>query len=111
MSSIFACSPSWMTFSCSSVEYPSFYVSVQLKFLWLKFIYIAHYIINDGILLLINLVIDIRLLITLKRDLAKKRENIIKTDSTGKGKKMDEIQRAESDANKLVIYTFILYLF
>lgn len=76
---------------------------------WFLYSYIMHYAINDILLLFINFLIDLKLFIVLRGHLVVKRRNIQLCNLT-QAKKLAEIRKAESNSNKLVIYSFIVYL-
>ena len=96
-------------------------------------IYVFHYIFNDFILLLINLIIDIRLVIEIRRDLKSKKDFAIKnhdkssatttattTTTTTENnaileakykEKLNDIKKANKNTIKMIVYSFMLYFF
>ena len=57
-----------------------------------------------------NTIIDHKLVKLIRRDLAIKKINIEITTTSTKKKKLEEIQTAQANANKLIIYTFLIYM-
>ena len=79
-------------------------------------LHLAHYILNDFLLLIINLIIDIFLVVHIKRDLKKKIENKLKAmnaNSMYDAKKMKEMlckkKSVEKKANALVLSNMVIY--
>ena len=108
----------------SQLEYPQLNIFhlIDEKKWFILFIYCFHYILNDFILLLINLIIDIRLVILIRKDLNSKKGFALKNFNQNNhqlneilknklNKTLDEIHLAEINTNKMIIYSFILYLF
>ena len=108
----------------SQLEFPSLnmFDLIESKHWFIVFIYLFHYIFNDFFLLILNLIIDIRLVILVRRDLSTKRRFAIKNFNSNKSsnvstvleknlkKTLDEISVAEKNTNKMIIYSFIVYL-
>ena len=79
---------------------------------WFIVIYSLHYVLNNGFLLFANMIIDVRLFFCIRKQLAKKRNNIMNMEiSHSMSKNLHEIKRAESNATKLVIFPLIVYMF
>ncbi len=86
---------------------------------WFISIYSIHYLLNDFILLLINLLIDIFLVRHIKYDLNKKKEFLTKSmnqieDAETKQscmKNINKINAAEANTNRMIIFTLIVYSF
>ena len=82
---------------------------------WITVIHLAHYVLNDFIMVLINLVIDILLVIDIRKNLSHKKKSILKLIKENKNsartkQKLDEIQKSHNDSNKMVIISFILFV-
>ena len=101
------------TNSFDSLEHPEFNILHIRGKTWFIAIYSIHYLLNDSVLLLLNFVIDLKLFFVIRRDLATKRFNIEQRNSsksTAGSKSLDDIEKSESNINKMVIYSFLVYL-
>jgi hypothetical protein len=85
---------------------------------WEKALYFTHYILNDFVILVINLIVDICLVREIKRDVTKKQEfrhkeevlnNFVKTPSHSETS--TDIKKLESKANAMIVMTLVVYLF
>ena len=101
-----------------------FYMVLRKK--WFNsVIYVLHYILNDFVLLLINLIIDILLVRVIRKDLKSKKkfanQNYDNNNSSENNNqnaiieakykaKLDEIKKANRSTIKLIVYSSILYL-
>ena len=97
-------------------EYPSFAFSLQSfnSKNWLRIVSLIHYVINDLVLFLTQMIIDILLVIQIKRDIRSKKQNL-KTRSTNKksrdrdgktkNKQLEYLSQVSTEANKMIIYS------
>ena len=90
---------------------------IQNQYWYMPAFYFFHYCLNDLVLLLVNLIIDIRLVFVIKRNMAEKIE--FKTHSCEKGEKICEKfkrdikhhQDVNSKLNSMIIATLLIYIF
>ena len=77
---------------------------------WITVLRTAHYVINDFVFFLLNFVVDIVLVVSVRKDLAQKKKLTKKMTKKSKEnyKKIDEIKKAQDDTSKLIIFTFFL---
>ena len=103
----------------SSLEYPVFKILSQMEMPWFQTIYILHYFLNDLVFLVINFIVDLKLFAGIRKNLDLKRKNLgsSELDSAGQrqnsqnSKKLDEIKKTQSNTNKLIVYSVVVYLF
>ena len=98
------------------LEYPEFSILLANSHIWFQIIYAFHYLLNDFFLLVLNFSVDLKLVLVIRRNLRKKRANIkaLDTHSTTDNPRkaaLEIVEKAESNTNKLIGYTFIIYLF
>ena len=91
------------------------YNTNEMNYPFFIYIYLFHYILNDFILLMLNLLIDLMLVRKIKRDINKKRRILFalfrsraELDSTAR--KRQELDKAEANTNKLIIYSVLVYI-
>ena len=88
-----------------------------LKSIFFTLIYLFHYILFDFVILLINLIVDIWLVIHVKRGLKQKKafNHKLLNDSVGRNKqaekRLDEIRKSEKSANQMIIFSLVVYIF
>lgn len=116
----------------SSIQFPDLQI-VQImekpkeRAYFLAF-YLTHYILNDAILLLVNFLCDIFLVIIIRKDLNSKKILFAKFNgqqqpssttsssspnseqSKKEQEKYNSILKAEKNTNKMIVYTFLMYL-
>lgn len=101
-----------------SIQYPALVIGSILSKSKLKELfmvsYLIHYLLNDAILLFFNLTVDILLVKIIKKDLSAKKVLLVKLNNGGDDEKQTEkynnIIEAEKNTNKMIIYTFMMYL-
>lgn len=109
------------------VEYPRlalydlFNHSNQLRRIFLKMLFLFHYVTNDLVLLLANLFVDLLLVIRVRKDLKEKKrkaKSMMMSSKTkqrkrakDQSKKSKEITKTISNSNKMIIATAIVYTF
>ena len=71
----------------------------------------SHYAINDGLALLLNLIIDVMLVVHIRSDLSKKLEISGHSGKKEIEKKKKEKETTERKMNKMIVYQLILYFF
>ena len=79
-------------------------------------LFLLHYILNDLVLLIVNLVVDIKLVICIKASLAQKSEILERFESSEPEKaKMKEEEKkrkkSENKANMMILTNLVIYLF
>ena len=83
---------------------------------WVTVLHVGHYVLNDGVLFVINLVVDIMLVRRMRANLAKKLVFVKNfTEASGQSdkdkQKRDEIEKANSDGNKLIVSSLVFFVF
>ena len=76
---------------------------------WKAALYSIHYIINDLVLLVFNLVIDIILVVRVRKNL-KKKEHFSAESTESKNDLKKKRKSVKNDTNKIIIYQVILFL-
>ena len=97
-----------------SAEYPELVIKWISNSAAVISIYVVHYLLNDLVLLLLNFVIDLKLFLVVRRNLAAKKENLMnKSEKNDRSlpTKLKEIKNSMTNSNKLVIYSFLVYIF
>jgi hypothetical protein len=114
----------------SGTEYPDLNMILMfdepLKNWWFFSIYSFHYFLNDVLFLLINFFVDLFLVKNIRQNLKKKKEILKKSFESTKAnsqhqqsiqarksylKKMEKINAAEKNTNRMIIFTLIVYAF
>ena len=98
-----------------NLEYPVMSVFANRERIWFVVIYAFHYITNDFILLVLNFAIDLKLFFITRANLKAIKDNLFamnqREDVKQMNSQLEEIRSSETNINKLVIYSFLVYLF
>ena len=82
------------------------------KVTWFRILHCVHYVFNDFILVVINIVIDILLVKLIRRDLRIKLNfsiNSLSIKPDHMKKTLEEVKKAEENTNKMIIFLFLIY--
>ena len=108
------------TFSNSNENIMLYIRVLTRKIDWLFLIsYLVHYLLNDLVLLLLNLIVDALLVWKIRAHLSQKRKFAAKSLANGTGKRiaslklyhkrMEEIHETEKNSNEMIIFTLVVY--
>lgn len=83
---------------------------------WITIVRTVHYVINDFVLILFNFVIDLVLVVKIRKELSQKKQltkKMVERFDSSKStyrKKIDEIKKAHDDTNRLIIWALCLFM-
>ena len=102
----------------TTYEYPFFSLmhrSFQAGESWYKWLFMLHYTINDLILFSIQMIVDILLVIQIKKDLRTKKATLRSTMGRKKEenviKKLNYLSHISNETNRMIIYSLTLNIF
>ena len=81
---------------------------------WLKTFSIIHYTFNDVVLFLVQMIIDILLVIQIKKDLHMKKQSLktlLKSKQDESSKKLEYLSHVSQEANRMILYFLVLNAF
>ena len=95
---------------------PEFFSFYNCTHLWIMILHTVNIIVNDLVLFLITLIIDLLLVVHIRKELSKKKRILIsihETSGLGKSKKLKKLQQIKNsheDTNKMVVSSLVLFL-
>lgn len=100
--------------SLGSPQIPDLFIKHLLedpnKKIMFMIIYLIHYLLNDALFLSLNFIVDILLVIHIRKALNQKKLLLKKLNHKNNQEKYNCILKAEHNTNKMLIYTFIMYI-
>ena len=102
-------------FSLRLFGYPAIMVFYNSQY-WVAVVHEIHFFINDSVIFILNLIVDLLLVIQIRKDLAKKKKINLKTLKASKSKQshtrktLNEIKKSYDDTNKMVLLSLGLYV-
>ena len=93
-------------------ELPNMKLATMIQKPWFNVLYVAHFVINDFILLVVNLAIDLLLVVHIRGNLKKKDALTTEVGTSQKDvdRRLKEKQAAERNTNKLLVYQIIMFI-
>ena len=102
-------------FSQFQYEYPLFALLDKRNMYVYNYILFIHYLINDVVLFVIQIIVDIQLVIIIRRDLSEKRQKLKNLSDNKKEEntiqKLDYLHHVSNETNRMIVYSLFMNAF
>ena len=76
---------------------------------WIIVMSTVHIVLNNLVLFLLNFLIDVLLVVHVRKDLSKKKRSVVNESTTKSTKKLDDIKKARLDTNRMIVLSLLLF--